>query len=164
MSFCKACRFLDWGYFSTPTSLGSANSLMGFWVDGLSATTAQLSRAASKRAYYSGDMVGVVSNSGNRHIGQGQFDSMIKFNVSTYNVDRFSARFDGNSFSGNSLGVVNGDQFEIVDSANGLRFSAAGNFFGSPKQGVAPQELAGQFSIQGNEYKAGGVFVPHVPA
>jgi hypothetical protein len=159
LSFCKACRFLDWGYFSTPTSLGSSNSLMGFWVDGLSATTAQLSRAASKRAHYSGDMVGVVSSSGDRHIGQGQFDSMIKFDVSTYNVDRFSARFDGNSFSGTSLGVANGDEFEIVDTANNLRFSAAGYFFGTPKLGAAPPpELAGQFSIQGSDYKAGGVF------
>ena len=70
LSFCKACRFLDWGYFSAPTSLGSANSLMGFWVDGLSATTVQLSRAASKRAQYSGDMVGVVSNRGDRQIKQ----------------------------------------------------------------------------------------------
>ena len=132
---------------------------MGFWVDGLSATTVQLSRAASKRAHYSGDMVGVVSNRGDRQIKQGQFDSMIKFNVSTYNVDRFSARFDGNSFSGTSLNVANGDEFEIVDTANNLRFSAAGYFFGTPKLGaVPPLEMAGQFSIQGSNYKAGGVF------
>jgi hypothetical protein len=104
-------------------------------------------------------MVGVVSSSGDRHIGQGQFDSMIKFNVSTYNVDRFSARFDGNSFSGTSLGVANGDEFEIIDTANNLRFSAAGYFFGAPKLGAAPPpEMAGQFSIQGSDYKAGGVF------
>ena len=159
LSFCKACRFLEWGYFSAPTSLGSPNSRVGFWVDGLSATTAQLSRAASKRAYYSGDMVGVVSNRGDRQIQQGQFDSMIKFNVSTYNVDRISAKFDGNSFSGTSLGVANGNEFEIVDTVNDLRFSAAGYFFGTTKLGSAPPpELAGQFSIQGSSYKAGGVF------
>ena len=84
---------------------------------------------------------------------------MIKFNVSTYNVDRFSARFDSNSFSGTSLNVANGDEFEIVDTVNDLRFSAAGYFFGAPKYVTEPPpELAGQFSIQGSSYKAGGVF------
>ena len=84
---------------------------------------------------------------------------MIRFNVSTYNVDRFSARFDGNSFSGTSLGVANGDEFEIADSVNDLRFSAAGYLFGTSKLvSVPPPELAGQFSIQGSDYKAGGVF------
>jgi hypothetical protein len=159
LGLCRDCRFLQWGYFSDQVSVGSGSSFMAFWVNGVSSTAAQISSAASKQAHYSGDLIGAVWDRGQKQIQQGIFDSQISFSASTYDVDAFSARFDGNSFWGATAAVNNSDEFEIQDTANGRVFNASGYFFGSPRVYAAPPpELAGQFSITGKNYLAGGVF------
>ncbi len=159
LGLCRACRFLQWGYFSDQVSVGSGSSFMAFWVDGVSSTAAQISSAASKQAHYSGDLIGAVWDRGQKQIQHGNFNSQISFSASTYDVDAFSATFDGNSFWGVTAAVSNSDEFEIQDTANGRVFNASGYFFGNPRVYAAPPpELAGQFSITGKKYLAGGVF------
>ncbi|HCF72201.1 MAG TPA: hypothetical protein DES72_00480, partial [Gammaproteobacteria bacterium] len=159
LELCRSCRFLEWGYFTEqiPTAMNSLR--MGFWVNGIAATSAHLSAAATKQARYSGDLLGMVWDGTQARATQGDFRSTVSFGVANYSVDAFSATFDGGQYSSAARGVKNGSAFRLHDAASGRNFTAKGNLFGHPQAvGQPPPEMAGQFSITGNNYQAGGVF------
>ena len=159
LELCRSCRFLEWGYFTEQIPVAMNSVRVGFWINGLAATSAQLSAAATKRAYYAGDLLGMVSDGAPVRATQGDFKSTVSFGVANYSVDAFSANFDGRQYSSTALGVKNGNPFRLHNAASGRAFTANGNLFGNPRAvGQPPPEMAGQFAITGRNYQAGGIF------
>ena len=88
----------------------------------------------------------------------GSFDARIRFGISEYQVQNFSANFDGGRYTGASGLTPNDTLFNVTGHSGAKAMSASGYFFGSPAHGNTPPEIGGHFEVTGHDYHAAGVF------
>jgi len=159
ISLCKECRFLKW-YRKTTSITDSTNfvSEIQHWVSGTAATVSELSAAAGKTASYSGGLVGAVATGGSIQEKMGNFDARVRFGISEYQVQNFSANFDGSRYIGASGPTSNNTLFSVTGHSGARTLQAGGYFFGSPARGSAPPDIGGHFEVRGRDYHAAGVF------
>ena len=159
ISLCKECRFLKW-YRSTTSVTGTATfaAEIQHWVSGTAATVSELSAAAGKTASYSGGLVGGVATGGSIQEKMGSFDTRVRFGISEYQVQNFSANFDGSRYTGASGLTSNDTLFSVTGHSGAKAMSASGYFFGSPAHGNTPPDIGGHFEVTGHDYHAAGVF------
>ena len=159
ISLCKECRFLKW-YRSTTSVTGTATfaTEIQYWVSGTAATVSELSAAAGKTASYSGGLVGGVATDGSIQEKMGSFDARVRFGISEYQVQNFSANFDGSRYTGASGLTSNDTLFSVTGHSGAQVMRAGGYFFGSPTHGNTPPDIGGHFEVTGHDYHAAGVF------
>jgi len=156
---CTDCRFLKWHRKTTSiTESGHSISEIQHWISGAAATASELSAAAGKTATYSGGLVGTVAGAGILQETTGSFNARVKFGVSQYQVQNFSADFDGSRYSGASGFTPNNTVFDVTGSSGARTLQAGGYFFGSTTRGNAPPNIGGHFKVTGHDYHAAGVF------
>ncbi len=156
---CTDCRFLEWHRKTTSiTDSGHSISEIQHWISGAAATASALSAAAGKTATYSGGLVGAVAGGGMLQEKTGSFDARVQFGVSAYQVQNFSADFDGSRYSGASGLTPNNTVFDVTGSSGTRTLQAGGYFFGSATRGNAPPDIGGHFEVTGHGYHAAGVF------
>ncbi len=156
------CSFMTWGWWSGTVSYdrhgfhrGPTDSLnLATYVAGTLTNVVQLPNTGS--ATYSGHAVGNVVNHGKSYVAAGTFTQNWNFASQTGNVT--IGNFDGRTYTGTTAlqsGTVN---FRGPLSAPGRTGSLNGSFFSNGAANpVAGQ--AGNFSVTGANYKAGGTFV-----
>ena len=156
---CKECRFLKW-YRKTTSVTGTATfaAEIQHWISGATATASELSAAAGKTASYSGGLVGAVAAGKFIQETTGSFDARVRFGISEYQVQNFSANFDGGRYTGASGLTPNDTLFNVTGHSDAKAMSASGYFFGSPAHGNTPPEIGGHFEVTGHDYHAAGVF------
>ena len=156
---CKECRFLKW-YRKTTSATGTITfaAEIQHWISGATATASELSAAAGKTASYSGGLVGAVATGKFIQEMTGSFDARIRFGISEYQVQNFSANFDGGRYTGASGLTPNDTLFNVTGHSGAKAMSASGYFFGSPTHGNTPPEIGGHFEVTGHDYHAAGVF------
>ncbi len=159
ISLCKECRFLKW-YRSTTSVTGTATfaAEIQHWVSGTAATVSELSAAAGKTASYSGGLVGGVATGGSIQEKIGSFDARVHFGISEYQVQDFSANFDGSRYTGASGLTSNDTLFSVTGHSGAQVMRAGGYFFGSSSHGNTPLDIGGHFEVTGHDYHAAGVF------
>ena len=156
---CKDCRFLKWHRKTTSiTDSGNSISEIQHWISGAAATASDLAEAAGKTATYSGGLVGAVAGAGILQEKTGSFDARVQFGVSAYQVQNFSADFDGSRYSGASALTPNNTVFHVTGASGTRTLQAGGYFFGSATRGNAPPDIGGHFKVTGHDYHAAGVF------
>jgi len=156
---CTDCRFLEWHRKTTSiTDSGHSISEIQHWISGAAATASALSAAAGKTATYSGGLIGAVAGGGMLQEKTGSFDARVQFGVSAYQVQNFSADFDGSRYSGASGLTPNNTVFDVTGSSGTRTLQAGGYFFGSATRGNAPPDIGGHFEVTGHGYHAAGVF------
>ena len=156
---CKDCRFLNWHRKTTSiTDSGNSISEIQHWISGAAATASDLAEAAGKTATYSGGLVGAVAGGGVLQEQTGSFDARVQFGVSAYQVQDFSADFDGSHYSGASGLTPNNTVFDVTGSSGTRTLQAGGYFFGNATRGNAPPDIGGHFKVTGHDYHAAGVF------
>ena len=156
---CTDCRFLKWHRKTTSiTDSGHSISEIQHWISGVAATASALSAAAGKTATYSGGLIGAVAGGGMLQEKTGSFDARVQFGVSAYQVQNFSADFDGSRYSGASGLTPNNTVFDVTGSSGTRTLQAGGYFFGSATRGNAPPDIGGHFEVTGHGYHAAGVF------
>ncbi|MFL2551203.1 MAG: FecR domain-containing protein [Arenicellales bacterium] len=156
---CKECRFLKW--YRKSTSVTGATTFAAeiqHWISGAAATASELSAAAGKTASYSGGLVGGVATGGSIQEKMGSFDTRVRFGISEYQVQNFSASFDGSHYTGTSGLTSNDTLFSVTGHSGAKAMSASGYFFGSPAHGNTPPDIGGHFEVTGHDYHAAGVF------
>ena len=156
---CKECRFLKW--YRKSTSVTGATTFAAeiqHWISGAAATASELSAAAGKTASYSGGLVGGVATGGSIQEKMGSFDTRVRFGISEYQVQNFSASFDGSHYTGTSGLTSNDTLFSGTGHSGAKAMSASGYFFGSPAHGNTPPDIGGHFEVTGHDYHAAGVF------
>ncbi len=159
ISLCKECRFLKW--YRKSTSVTGATTFAAeiqHWISGAAATASELSAAAGKTASYSGGLVGAVATGKLIQETTGSFDARVRFGISKYQVQNFSADFDGSHYTGASGLTPNDTLFSVTGHSGAKAMSASGYFFGSPAHGNTPPEIGGHFEVTGHDYHAAGVF------
>ena len=156
---CKECRFLKW-YRKTTSATGTTTfaAEIQHWISGAAATASELSAAAGKTASYSGGLVGAVATGKFIQETTGSFDARVRFGISEYQVQNFSANFDGGRYTGASGLTPNDTLFNVTGHSDAKAMSASGYFFGSPAHGNTPPEIGGHFEVTGHDYHAAGVF------
>jgi len=159
ISLCRECRFLKW-YRSTTSVTGTTMfaAEIQHWVSGTAATVSELSAAAGKTASYSGGLVGAVAAGRLIQEKMGNFDARVRFGISEYQVQNFSANFDGSRYTGASGLTSNNTLFSVTGHSGARTLQAGGYFFGSPARGSAPPDIGGHFEVTGHDYHAAGVF------
>jgi hypothetical protein len=159
ISLCKECRFLKW-YRSTTSVTGTTMfaAEIQHWVSGTAATVSELSAAAGKTASYSGGLAGAVATGGTIQEKMGDFDARVRFGISEYQVQNFSANFDGSRYTGASGLTSNDTLFSVTGASGAKTLRAGGYFFGSANRSNAPPEIGGHFEVTGPDYHAAGVF------
>jgi len=156
---CKDCRFLKWHRKTTSiTDSGNSISEIQHWISGAAATASDLAEAAGKTATYSGGLVGAVAGAGILQEKTGSFDARVQFGVSAYQVQNFSADFDGSRYSGASGLTPNNTVFHVTGASGTRTLQAGGYFFGGTTRGNAPPNIGGHFKVTGHDYHAAGVF------
>ena len=156
---CKDCRLLKWHRKTTSiTDSGNSISEIQHWISGAAATAADLAEAAGKTATYSGGLVGAVAGAGILQEKTGSFDARVQFGVSAYQVQNFSADFDGSRYSGASALTPNNTVFHVTGASGTRTLQAGGYFFGGTTRGNAPPDIGGHFKVTGHDYHAAGVF------
>ena len=156
---CKDCRFLKWHRKTTSiTDSGNSISEIQHWISGAAATASDLAEAAGKTATYSGGLVGAVAGGGVLQEQTGSFDARVQFGVSAYQVQNFSADFDGSHYSGASALTPNNTVFHVTGASGTRTLQAGGYFFGATTRGNAPPDIGGHFKVTGHDYHAAGVF------
>jgi len=156
---CKDCRFLKWHRKTTSiTDSGNSISEIQHWISGAAATASDLAEAAGKTATYSGGLVGAVAGAGILQEKTGSFDARVQFGVSAYQVQNFSADFDGSRYSGASGLTPNNTVFHVTGASGTRTLQAGGYFFGGTTRGNAPPDIGGHFKVAGHDYHAAGVF------
>ena len=156
---CKDCRFLKWHRKTTSiTDSGNSISEIQHWISGAAATASDLAEAAGKTATYSGGLVGAVAGGGVLQEQTGSFDARVQFGVSAYQVQNFSADFDGSRYSGASALTPNNTVFHVTGASGTRTLQAGGYFFGATTRGNAPPDIGGHFKVTGHDYHAAGVF------
>ena len=88
----------------------------------------------------------------------GNFDARVRFGISEYQVQNFSANFDGSRYIGASGPTSNNTLFSVTGHSGARTLQAGGYFFGSPARGSAPPDIGGHFEVTGHDYHAAGVF------
>ena len=156
---CRVCSYLEWHRdVLWPTGRKPDMASIRYWLSGVSTTQAELAAAASKTAQYSGGLFGNVSTVGHITEKLGHFDAKVRFGVSHYQIQHFSAEFDGRNYRGNSAITPNNALFSATGSSGERQMNTQGYFFGSPAPGAPPPEIGGHFQVTGGGYDAAGVF------
>ena len=156
---CNECRFLKW-HRKTTSITDSTNSVseIQHWISGAVTTASELSAAAGKTASYSGGLVGAVATGKLIQETTGSFDARVRFGISKYQVQNFSANFDGSRYTGASGPTSNNTLFSVTGHSGAQVMRAGGYFFGSPTHGNTPPDIGGHFEVTGHDYHAAGVF------
>ncbi len=159
IKLCDECRFLNW--YRNVTSVTSATKSavqIQHWISGATVTAMQLSEAAGKTASYSGGLIGSVASSGLVKEVPGDFLAQVRFGTNHYQVQNFSAAFDGRRYTGSSGSTPNNALFGVAASSGPQTMNAQGYFFGNPLPDSTPPEIGGHFKITSEDYHAAGVF------
>ena len=152
------CEFLTWGLWSTsardPRDNGKSYLAYGTYVAG----TPSVTLPPMGTATYSGSMLGAVKERGqDPRFATGTFTNAWNFQ---YRTGNFNATFDNRAYNGNTAGTgaPGSTTFNGTFNSNtpGRSGTLNGAFFSSPTDAAAYQ--AGNFSIRGSGYRAGGVF------
>ena len=157
---CRDCRFLEWRRTLVRPAGGDMGSAsIQYWLSGVAATSAELAAAANKTASYSGGLIGGVIKAGSIIEKSGQFDARVRFGLSQYQVQAFTATFDGRNYRGSSGLTSNNVLFQVNATSHDRALAARGYFFGTAATaGGVPPEMGGQFQVTGSGYSAGGIF------
>ena len=149
------CEFLSFGAWASsvpdPRNNGKTYTALGTYVAGI--PSVQLPTTGT--ATYSGVMAGFAINNGQPMAATGSFQNVWNFGSRT---GAFTGTFDRQAYSGSTGATGGPGSTTFAGTFNGGSRSGTlnGAFFSSPTDAAAYQ--AGNFSIRGSGYRAGGVF------
>ena len=158
------CEFLKWGWWSgeisspdaTAGQTDVARAHLATWVAGDLPSLVDIPNTGI--ATFSGSIVGSVVNGANQYVAAGAFNHDWSFATRTGNILAGST-FDGMALTG-SAASANGRDFTGTVNAAGATINASGAYNGSFFKGGADPTaaMAGQFTLNGANYVAGGTF------
>ena len=155
------CEFLKWGWWSgevanagtTPGQTEVARVHLATWVAGDLPSLVEIPNVGI--ATFNGSIVGNVVNGANQYVAAGAFSHDWNFATRTGAILAGST-FDGMALTGNAASANGRDFTGVVNAAAGINGSYNGSFFKGGGDPIAA--MAGQFTLGGANYVAGGTF------
>lgn len=160
-AFCT-CEYTKWGFWGGEVRVPGGDFRrdrihLANWVAGV---LPNIAIVPTGEATFGGHVIGTAQNNGAMYVATGSFTNAYNFGTRSGN---FAMTFDGRSAGGtvDAPKVPGADWRHYTGALTGTGVTGAvnGSFYGKTTVGApVPQETGGNFTLNGTNYKASGIF------